>query len=272
MVIVRPYKINKFTGYSGDSRITRLSLAVLLKDDYSNSDPSGHIMVNIKEEGIEAVRNLSKYHIFTDLPDLTYTVEIEPDRYFPEERIIDISEIRSLETAALDFESSGPSPGETKIKLKDISKLRKSYVVEFQNPTGNIEQKSVTNIDANNKTIYWRDGLKNSFTAQGSKISLVNYLIEIFLRPRASYPFPLHATLVRGSILYSNNLPVVNANVRVESENLATQSDENGEFVLYFDDFKNKNITLEIEKTGATQTISAILTEGMTVFLNKIIF
>ena len=49
MAFIRPYVTEKFTSYKGDSVITRLSLALWLKDDYTKKESVGRIKVLVKE-------------------------------------------------------------------------------------------------------------------------------------------------------------------------------------------------------------------------------
>jgi hypothetical protein len=66
-----------------DRRITtRLSLAVSLIDDYTKKEEIlGKAKVSMPSLRLEAVKNLSGYYIFCDLPDDTYSIQIESDYY-----------------------------------------------------------------------------------------------------------------------------------------------------------------------------------------------
>lgn len=219
-----PYATDKFTSYEGDKRITRLSVALWLIDDYAKKEPIGNVSVKIKKPfKKEAFKNPSGYYIFTDLADGSYTVGIESDLYFPEERTFDISKVKTLDVT-LKFDGSGPVTGATSTKLIDVSKLQKDDVVEFHNPAGEVERKFITNIDEGARAISWLGGLKHDFSAADSMIlALRNPIIEVPLKPLTSYLFPAHATLIRGLILDSNKLPevvaVVNADVNAVSQN-----------------------------------------------------
>ncbi len=68
-----------------------LSFAVWPVDDYTQKEPIGKVRVRLKEGNIKAVKNLSGYHTFSGLPDSTYTLSVEPELYFPEERVVDTS-------------------------------------------------------------------------------------------------------------------------------------------------------------------------------------
>ena len=66
-------------------------------------------------------------------------------------------------------------------------------------------------------------------------LSVLNYIIdEIHLKPKPSYPFPENATLVRGMVFGTDNLPAKKAKVKVDLKE--TRTNENGDFVLYFNE------------------------------------
>jgi hypothetical protein len=64
---------------------TKLSFAVFLLDDYSRGKPVGGVDVSLKGRKEEAVKNLSSYYLFLDLPEETYTVQVRSEYYFDEE-------------------------------------------------------------------------------------------------------------------------------------------------------------------------------------------
>jgi len=171
----------------------------------------------------------------------------------------------------LKFYTKGPVSRATSTKLKDISKLQKGDIVEFNNANGSIEQKKITNVDATTRKISWDGGLKYSFNnADNTILALKNPVITIPLKPLPSYPFRDYATLIRGLLQDSGDNPVVDAILKVTDLNIETKSDKMGEFVLYFNDFKNENIPIEIEKNGKNKTVNITLEEGMMKSLGKI--
>ncbi|HLB71681.1 MAG: hypothetical protein OIN88_05640 [Candidatus Methanoperedens sp.] len=259
-----PHITDKFTAYEGDKWITHLSVALWLVDDYTKKEPISLTKVKIKEGSKEAFRNLSGYHIFTDLASGNHELNIESGSYFSEKRQVDTSRIKDV---TLEFDDSGPPDKAVSTELKDASKLEAGDIVEFHNPRGDIEQRRITNI-VNDKTIFWIEKLKYSFSAQGSTIRVLKYLIEeILLKPKPSYLFPDHATLVRGLIYDSENKPIGNAKVEVENE-IETVSDHSGEFVLYFTKI-NGPIEIKINEVAHPNKIS--LEKGKTVSLGKIV-
>lgn len=71
-----------------------LSFAVWLVDDYTQKEPLGEVRVMLNGEKIttvKALKNLSGYHTFSGLPEGTYTLCIESEFYFSEERLVDTS-------------------------------------------------------------------------------------------------------------------------------------------------------------------------------------
>lgn len=268
MALIRPYVMDKFTTYKKDETLTFLSIAIWLKDDYTKKKLVANVKVVIKEgdKDKESIKNPSGYYIFTNLENRDYKVRIEPEFYFPAERRIDPSGIKTLGALNINFDGKGPAASANSAKLDDVSELQKNYVLEFRNPEGKMEERSITDIDTNSRKIYWDEPLKYSFNAPGSTIHALNYLIEFVLKPRTYYPFPGNATLVRGLIRKSDDPdePVTDATVKVVSQNLETKSDENGEFVLYFDKITgivDNKIRIDIIKDGE-KSIEAPIEEG----------
>jgi hypothetical protein len=66
--------------------ITRLSLAVLLTDDFTQKkEITGKVQVSIPSLKLKAVMNHSGYYNFCDLPDDTHTMQIQSDYYIDKE-------------------------------------------------------------------------------------------------------------------------------------------------------------------------------------------
>jgi hypothetical protein len=268
MPFIRPYVTDKFTAYLGDERCTRLSSALWLIDDYTKKEPIGQIKVRIKEGDIKPFKNLSGYYSFVDLAPGIYKIKIESDLYFPEEREVDTSKVKTLDVR-LEFDAAGPASGDTSTKLKDVSKLQVNDIVEFHNPDRVTEYRKISNIEQNNTIIHWNEELKSDFSEKGSSVlGLKNLITEILLKPKPSYPFPGSATLVRGRVLKNSN-PVVDAEVRVVENDIVTKTDENGEFVLYFKGIKEKKIEIQIEKDGYPK-MEATIQEGKTTISKEI--
>lgn len=159
MTFVTPYVTDISTTYNGDVITTNLSLAISLIDDFTKKEATGHLKVIINEGNINPIKNLSGYYIFTNLADGIYTVNIASELYFPEERVIDISKIKTS-NLMLKFYTKGPVSKATSTRLKDVSKLQKGDIVEFNNLVGDIEQKKLTDVDTKTKKISWAGGLK----------------------------------------------------------------------------------------------------------------
>jgi hypothetical protein len=179
-----------------------LSFAVRLVDDYTQKEPLGDVRVTVKGEqitNVKALKNLSGYYIFSGLPEGRYTLSVESEHYFSEEKIVDTS----------------------------------SFV--------------------------------------GSKEPVV----EVFLRPRPSYPFPDRATLLRGMLATEFDLP---SNITVRATSVVTGRetrgipDEKGEFVLYFREIvKGKaDVVLEVKGEGIEKTLPASIEEGRSIYVGFI--
>lgn len=271
MTLVTPCLIEGSKIYNRDTTATTLSLAISLIDDFAQKEATGHLRVIINEGNIQPIKNLSGFYIFTDLEDGIYTIKITSELYFPEERIVDISKIKPS-NLMLKFYTKGPASEATSTKLKDVSKLQKGDIVEFKNPDGDIEQKKITDVDNNTGKISWAGGLIYSFNTKDSSIlTLKNPVVIILLKPLPSYPFRDYTTLVRGLVLDSDENSVVNATIKVANLNIETKSDEKGEFIIYFNDDKNENISIEIEKNGKYKLVNITLKEGIIRSLGKII-
>lgn len=276
------YVTGKFASYLGDVRTTSVSLAVWLVDDYTKKEPTGNIKVTVKDRVLMVIKNLSGYHIFTDLGAGKYAVIVESDFYFPEEKIVDTSRIKIQDTS-LSFYTVGPAAGATSTKLKDVSKLQREDIVEFRK-IGIKERRVITNIKITTKEIFWTDGLKYDFnTSDSAVVALKNPVVEFTLKPEPCYPFPGNATLIRGLVTWAagtkRGLPVDNANVKVVGKNIGTITDKNGEFVLFFKGIKKEDIAIEIRKDSAVKTINTTskgenitIEEGKTRSVGVIVF
>jgi hypothetical protein len=272
MTFIVPFISGKSANYNVDIITTSLSLAVSLIDDFTKREDKGHLKVMIKEGNISPIKNLSGYYIFTGLADGIYTLKIESEFYFPEERVIDVSKIKTS-NIILKFYSKGPASRATSTRLKDVSKLQTGDVVEFNNLTGGVEQRKIRDIDVRTKKISWEEGLKYSFnTADNVVLAPGNPVVTIPLKPLPSYPFYDNSTLVRGLLIDSGKNPVADTAIKVTDLNLETKSDKMGEFVLYFNSIKSENISFEIERNGKNKTVNTTLKEGMMKYLGKIIF
>lgn len=264
MALIRPYETDKFTSYKKEETIKLLSIAIWLKDDFTKKTPIGNVKVMIKDGGKnrDSIKNPSGYYIFTDLETRDYEVSIEPEFYFPDEKKTNPSKLKDLSTLNLGFNGNGPEIGALNAKLSNVKQMDINYVLEFRNPEGKIEERSITKINPfpvindSPGTIFWDEPLKYGFNKTGCTVKAVDYLIEFVLIPRVDYPFPNNATLVRGLIREKNDpeKPVTGVTVKVMDPNFETKSDENGEFVLYFDniagitDNKIKIIIVKDEK------------------------
>jgi hypothetical protein len=69
-----------------------LSFAVWVVDDYTQKEPLGEVCVTLKGKNVptvKAVKNLSGYYTFSGLPEGKYSLNVEPELYFSEEKVVD---------------------------------------------------------------------------------------------------------------------------------------------------------------------------------------
>jgi hypothetical protein len=82
-------------------------------------------------------------------------------------------------------------------------------------------------------------------TVRLTELDPSNPVIEISLTPEPSYPFPPGVTLIRGMVLNPKGAAVSGAEVRIEDEELCTETTAKGEFVLYFPIATEEKVVLE---------------------------
>jgi hypothetical protein len=75
-----------------------------------------------------------------------------------------------------------------------------------------------------------------------------NPLVNIFLEPRPSYPFPPGITLIRGLVRDAAGNPIIEARAEVVGKNIISRSGNKGEFVLFFGGLKEGDIIKENSK------------------------
>ncbi|MEA3325296.1 MAG: hypothetical protein U9Q37_09235 [Euryarchaeota archaeon] len=75
-----------------------------------------------------------------------------------------------------------------------------------------------------------------------------NPVVSITLKPTPSYRFPPSSTLIRGSLWdpYGRGMP--EAEIQVKERDIRTKTNGNGEFVIYFRDSGNYDVTTIDEK------------------------
>lgn len=150
---------------------TKLSIAVLLLDNYSGQTPIGNLNVSLKDKEEKPIKNLSSFYVFTDLPLNTYHIQVKGDYYFDGDLTVDTNQL------------------------------------DNENP------------------------------------------LVISLTPNNTYPFPADATLIRGMLWDSDDLQtrkvLVNSDVSglcsAINLKLNVKTNENGEFVFYFNPFNTQN-------------------------------
>jgi hypothetical protein len=95
--LTNPLITNKFTLYPGNTLLSTLSLAILIKDDYSGRVITSGVQVLLKGENrLKPILNVSGYYCFLQLGDSTVTIVVEPNLgssgvFFKHEQAIDLS-------------------------------------------------------------------------------------------------------------------------------------------------------------------------------------
>jgi hypothetical protein len=85
------------SGLRVEQTIDKLSLAVSLTDDYTaRAAAAGSVAVAIPELNLTAMRNLSGYYLFINIPVGSYTVTADADYYFPASSSVDTSKLDPL--------------------------------------------------------------------------------------------------------------------------------------------------------------------------------
>lgn len=81
--------------YPDQTVTTRLSLAVLLIDDYTGQRPTGRVKVYLEGLEWENAGNRSGYYLFPDLPGSRYRVRVEAEYYFDESAPVNLPDLDS---------------------------------------------------------------------------------------------------------------------------------------------------------------------------------
>jgi hypothetical protein len=103
-----------------------------------------------------------------------------------------------------------------------------------------------------------------------STLNPKNPVVQIVLKPSPGYPFPAGATLLRGVVTGGSAVP--GADVSVIGKTMTTNTNERGEFVLFFRGIKTESITIVIKKGGDTKSVGATIEEGKTISTGTITF
>lgn len=92
MPIARPLQTRDYFFLPGDEHKTRLTMALWIRDEVAEKPPLAQLAVNIVgREKAKAIRNLSGYYCFVDLPRTIYTVRVEGEGFVPFEEPIDVT-------------------------------------------------------------------------------------------------------------------------------------------------------------------------------------
>ncbi len=88
--------------------------------------------------------------------------------------------------------------------------------------------------------------------------------VDLFLKPKANYPFPEGTTILKGRIVDMENKPVHNASIKIKAMDTGTTSEADGNFFMIFKDInEDKNIVLDIEVDSYKScTVKVFLKKG----------
>jgi hypothetical protein len=78
----------------------------------------------------------------------------------------------------------------------------------------------------------------------------INVAFPVDLQPNTSYPFPVDASLIRGSVRDQHGNPIAGVDVQAQGRSEFACSDVQGNFVLSFDVSAPELITLDFSKSG----------------------
>ena len=92
---------------------------------------------------------------------------------------------------------------------------------------------------------------QEDFSIDFTSIDPKHPFIDLFLQPKANYPFPEGMTIIKGKIIDSINMPVPDASIKVRGAISDYISQEDGSFFIRFNiKHKAKKSTLNIVKDG----------------------
>ena len=96
--------------------------------------------------------------------------------------------------------------------------------------------------------------------------------IDLFLRPKANYPFPEGMTILKGTIFDGEDKPIPEASLKINGMNESATSEEDGSFFVQFMGIdKDKKIILTIKKNGyEAEDVKVILKKGIVTITDDI--
>ena len=274
MIIIKKQvkMVSEKSGWVFDQRISsKLSIAICLIDDFTEKkEVKGKVEVSIPDEKLKALKNPSGYYNFLNIPDDTYTFEINSELYLKEK----IENLVLPRNTSYNLSASGASAGSTSVILTSITDLRDGDVLEFDN---NIDppERRIIYIDSNpaTKKIHWdkdpQGGLLYNYSSAAT-ISIpfpFNSVLPITLKPNHLYSFPSGITLIRGSLLDASGKAIVDAKVEAMGKNANTRTSNIGDFVLYFPASQDdESIQIKVTPPGdPSKTVASEVIKGKTV-------
>lgn len=91
-------------------------------------------------------------------------------------------------------------------------------------------------------------------------------LVDLFLNPKATYPFPAGITILKGKIVDTENKPVPGASIKIKGMTESAISEDDGGFFIVFKAMDgDKNITINITKDKyKSARLTVLLKKGVT--------
>ena len=229
--------------------------------------------VSIPDERLNAIKNPSGYYNFLDIPDDTYSFEIDPQLYLNEK----IENFVLPRNTSYNLSASGASSGSTSAKLTSITGLRDGDVLEFDNGSDPPERR-VIYIDSNpaTKNVHWDKDPQGALLYGYLSAAVVsipfpfNFVLPVTLKPNHLYSFPSGVTLMRGSLMNVSGSPIVDAEVEVIGKNLKNRTSSIGDFVLYFPaSQEDESIPIKVTPSGQpSKIITGKVKKGETVTIS----
>ena len=114
---------------------------------------------------------------------------------------------------------------------------------------------------------------EQNFTVDPTALDPHRPLVDLFLKPNATYPFPEGITVLKSMVVDENYKPVPDASIKVKSMTESTVSDNHGVFFIRFNTITvDKSIGLTIQKKGFTTTkVKVFVKAGTTTVYPEII-
>jgi hypothetical protein len=259
-----------------------LTMAVMLKDELSPDKKAiGDVFLTIsfKKQLLnhkQLIRHSTGYYPFIDLPQGEYVLTAGGNFYRHENFLMHLfiwDEVKGNDSIKL-VEFLRQKFGLGWIKTATIEKIdnlnikltaEKNYLFLGLN-----NEKSLSNLKI--------DDFRNAqFTAQNEEGKLTIYFlinpksvnpkepcVDLFLRPKACYPFPEGITVLKGKIVDTGGKPIPGASIQIKGMNESAISEKEGSFFIQFGDIeRDKKIDVIIKKNEyKAEHVKIVLKKG----------